>query len=214
MWSFVSCGPASISWSYFSITYLYESAPAHLLMRVAYVSPFACGLGHAARGAALVAAGRRAGIDIRAFGPPNWAPRVLAFAPSLLLGDLDPTWLNGLRRCLGVEAWLLLRWLPLERRRVADGWARRIAIEPIARGLPGITDCVPPIVGDRRFTPTDGQELRAGYNAWWESVWFGYHDRVRWTDGGSPERAARMAGSATMTENGADVLMEMIRAAM
>lgn len=59
------------------------------------------------------------------------------------------------------------------------------------------------------FRPTDRQMLQAGYNTYWESVLFGYHDKVQWV-GDTPERAARMAGPHEMSENGADVLMRMI----
>ena len=95
------------------------------MTRVAYVTPERCGLGHAVRGAALVRAARKAGIELRAFGPPKpevaeyegsnlWATAVLDFAPDLLLGDIAWVPLDALRATLGVPAWLLLRWMPAD----------------------------------------------------------------------------------------------------
>jgi hypothetical protein len=196
-------------------------------MRVAYVTPYSCGRGHAVRGAALV---RAAGtIDVRAFGPPtddapveyegsaDWSKRAAAFGADLLLGDIGWFDLEGLRRRAGA-AWLLLRWMPVrhtgrpEARVFLEDWQRRISIEPAADGMALVTHRIPPIVVDEpRFTPVDGQALRAGYNAWWEATWFGYRDRVTWYTDGSPERQARIDAGGTMTKNGADVLMEMIR---
>ena len=171
------------------------------------------------------------GVDLRAFGPvqpqvsdpeyegsTDWAERVVAFAPDLLLGDVQWIPLDDLRVRLAVPTWLLLRWVPsgwLRNRgpwRI-ENWERRISVEPAADAIPGITHRIPPIVGPDRWRPLDGSEVRAGTNAWWESVWYGWHNRVRWYTDGSPERQARIdAGPVPMTRNGADVLMEMIGA--
>ena len=183
-------------------------------MRIAYVTAESCGRGHAVRGAALVSAGQRAGLDVRAFGPPDWNEATLAYQPDLLLGDVAWWRLEPLREALGVPAWLLVRWVhpSLLRHPQLDGWDRRMAIEPAAESLPGITHVVPPIVWtEAPFRPTDGQELRAGYSTWWESVAFGYHEHVRWYTDGSPERQARIGAGGTFTTNGADQLMAMIR---
>jgi hypothetical protein len=199
-------------------------------MRVAYVTADSCGAGHAVRGVALVRAARRAGVELRAFGPPKpdlvepeyegsnlWATDVLDFGPDLLLGDLDWIRLDALRAELGAPAWLLLRYMPCGHladrgRWRIDRWERRISIEPLSETLVGTTHAVPPVVVDvQRFTPTDGQELRAGYNTWWEAVWFGYRDRVQWVSGGSPERQSRIDLGGEMTANGADELLAMIR---
>lgn len=195
---------------------------------IAYVTPYACGVGHAVRGVALVEAGRRAGLLVRAFGPAipdppdgyegsdDWADRVAAAGPDLLLGDLSWVQLDPLRAVLGVPAWLLVRWMRLSLTSRGpwsiEAWERRISIEPIADDLSGITESIPPIVVEaQRFVPVDGQELRAGYCSWWEAVRFGYRDRVRWVDGGTPERRARIDAGGEWTTNGADVLLRMIR---
>jgi hypothetical protein len=179
-------------------------------MRVAYVTALDCGAGHAVRGRALVAAGAGAGIEVSAYGP-GLDPMDQVGTPDLLLGDLDWRSLRELRSSFGCPAWLLVRWMGpghLD----GCGWERRISIEPAADAMPGITHRIPPIVGPDRWRPADGSEVRAGYNAWWESVWYGWHDRVRWTTEGSPERQARIdAGPVQMVRNGADLLMEMIR---
>jgi hypothetical protein len=195
------------------------------MTRVAFVTALPCGSGHAVRGVALVRAGARAGIEVRAFGPPkpevpepeyegsrDWAGRAQHWAPDLLLSDRGCTLVADLRAALTVPAWLLLRYAPDY---LPDGtWERRIAIEPIAAPMPAITDAIPPIVvGAPRFAPTDGQELHAGYNTWWEATWFGYRNRVRWLRDGNPEREARIAAGGAMSENGADVLMRMIEGA-
>jgi hypothetical protein len=198
-------------------------------MRVAYATSEVCGLGHSVRGIALVKAGRRAGIEVRAFGPPkdavpsgyegtpDWAARVSAWKPDLLLGDLQWMSLNGLRLALGAPAWLLLRWMPanyLTAQRAArrHGWDRVISIEPAADGIIGITDRIAPIIDVSPLpVPSDGAELRAGYNTWWRAAWFGYRDRMRWHAGGSLERQARIDAGGAIEQNGADVLMEMIR---
>ena len=194
-------------------------------MRIAYVTPWGCGLGHAARGAALAARG------IRAFGPVprqhgragfgsllvpkgfeasvDWEARALAWHPDLLLVDL--AW-DAPVLLAAIPGWLLARWTDIGSQRA---WGRRISIEPAADVIPGITHRIPPIVGPDRWRPPDGSEVRAGYNAWWESVWYGWHDRVRWTTDGSPERQARIdAGPVLMAENGANVLMAMVHAAL
>jgi hypothetical protein len=200
-------------------------------MRVAYVTPNSCGAGHATRGAALVQAGARAGIELRAFGPPcpdlaelgyegsdDWAARAATYAPDLLIGDLSWVRLDELRESLGVPAWLLVRWLRptallSHGRWSIEAWERRISIEPASDGILGITESISPIVVEaQRFEPVDGQELEAGYNSWWEAVAFGYRDRVRWVDGGSPERRARIDAGGDASTDGADVLMGMIRA--
>lgn len=204
-------------------------------MRVAYVTPDACGTGHAMRGVALVQAGRRAGLDVRAFGPvpramtssapvppefegssEDWEERVRAWAPDLLLGDLAWVRLDALREAIAAPAWLLLRYMPCgwltdHGPWRIDRWERRISIEPLSETLTGTTHAVPPIVVDApRFTPTDGQKLHAGYATYWEAVRFGYRDRVHWIADGNPEREARVALGGEMTENGADALMRMI----
>ncbi len=195
-------------------------------MRVAYATPYRWGRGHAVRGAALAGAGQRAGLNVRAFGPmiddppsgyegrDDWQVALHDWHPDLLLGDLYWSGLDAVRG--DAVAWLLVRWVPQEwladhgPHRLAR-WERRIAIEPAAT-LPGLTDRVPPIVWTwAPFRPEDGAELRAGYSTWWESIAFGYHERVRWV-ADTPERAARMAAPAEMTTNGADALMEMIGA--
>jgi hypothetical protein len=199
-------------------------------MRVAYATAEACGLGHAVRGVALAQAGRRAGIEVRAFGPPrpgvaepeyegsaDWERRVADFAPDLLLGDVQWLLLERLRKRLEAPAWLLLRWVqschceklgPWS----IDGWERRISIEPAADGLPRITDRIPPIVVDPpHFTPVAGQRLSAGYNTYWESVYYGWRHRVVWLDEPRElDRAARLKAGGEMTENGGDALMRMI----
>ena len=197
------------------------------MLRVAYVTRDSCGLGHAVRGMALVLAGRRGGIAVRAFGPPKdgnlpgyegsmgWEADVRAWQPDLLLGDLRWTALLPLKDALGIPGWILLRrmppdWLVDHYEFTIDRWERRISIEPAEDSAPGITHRVPPIVGPDRWRPVDGSEVRAGYSAWWESILYGWHDRVRWTTEGSPERQARIDAGGEMTENGADVLMAMI----
>jgi hypothetical protein len=197
-------------------------------MRVAYVTPDRCGLGHAVRGIALVRAARRAEIELRAFGPPkaevrgeyegsdDWETRVAAFAPDLLLGDIAWVLLDALRSKLGAPAWLLLRWVPaghLANRRPwrIDAWERRISIEPAADGITGITDRIAPIIDVSPLPiPADGTDVRAGYNAWWRATWFGYRDHVRWFTEGSPERQARIDAGGTFTVNGADTLVAML----
>ena len=200
------------------------------MRRAAYVTPETCGMGHAVRGVALVEAAGRAGVELRAFGPslagaPNgyegsadWRARVVAWAPDLLLGDIQWVQLDALRAELAVPAWLLLRWMPPGH--LADRgpwqigrWERRIAIEPIAV-QDGVTHLAHPVVMESpRFAPVDGQELRAGYNTYWEAVRFGYRDRVRWTDGGSPERRARLEhGGELGALNGADEVVGWIAA--
>ena len=87
--------------------------------RVAYVTAECCGAGHAVRGIALVRAGRRAGIEVRAFGPVapypalagagyegtyDWETQAAAFAPDLLIGDLMWSPLDAFRARLGVPA--------------------------------------------------------------------------------------------------------------
>lgn len=184
-------------------------------MRVAYVTPFDCGTGHAVRGIALVHAGRRAGIELRAFGPPkpvaseyegtsDWQVRAHTYQPDLVLCDLRIGPFDA-------PIWLLLRYLAPHYRETQC--ERRIAIEPIA--VEGVTHRVPPIVNtEATFRPADGQGLHAGYNTYWESVWFGYRDRVRWLRDGNPERQARIDAGGEMTKNGADALMALIRAEM
>lgn len=65
--------------------------------------------------------------------------------------------------------------------------------------------------GTRSIAPGSSQPIiQAGYNHWWEAVHYGYHSRVRWADGGNPERALRIAaGPVASAENGADVLVRM-----
>ena len=197
------------------------------MTRVAYITGYTCGFGHAARGAAFAARG------IRAFGPApwqdgpgllpvpegfeasdDWEARALAWQPDLLLVDL--AWWRSTSPLTAIRRWALLRWMEAGTRGLeTPGWERRISIEPAADVIPGITHRVPPIVGPDRWRPPDGSEVRAGYNAWWESVWYGWHDRVRWTTDGSPERQARIdAGPVLMAENGANVLMAMVHAAL
>jgi hypothetical protein len=187
-------------------------------------------MGHAVRGVALAQAAKRVGVNLRAFGPPkpdivdceyegseDWETEVVAFAPDLLLGDLQWIVLDRLRKRLCAPAWLLLRWTQpghtsnIRSWRI-ESWERRISIEPASDATPSVTHRISPIVVDEpRFTPVDGQALRAGYNAWWEAAWFGYGNRVRWYTDGSPERQARIdAGVRKMTENGADALMRMV----
>lgn len=182
-------------------------------MNVAYVTAESCGQGHAARGIALVQAGRRAGIQVRAFGPGLEPPDELpGFHPDLILGDVLWQPLTAVLEDLSVPGWALMRWMPDGWLHGADRWERRISIEPAADVIPGITDHIAPIVDtEAAFRPKDGQELRAGYSTWWESVWFGYRDRVRWYTEGSPERQARIDAGGEMTRNGADELMAMIR---
>ena len=178
---------------------------------------------------ALVLAGRRAGISVRAFGPPkdgnlpsyegstSWNADVRAWRPNLLLGDLRWTALLPLKDALGIPGWILLRrmdpdWLTDHYEFTIDRWERRISIEPAEDAAPGITHRIPPIVGPDHWRPPEGSEVRAGFNAWWESILYGWHDRVRWTADGSPERQARIdAGPIPMTANGADELLAMIR---
>ncbi len=199
------------------------------MMRVAFVTPDSCGTGHAIRGVALVRAARRAGIELRAFGPPkpevpneyegtrDWEERVKAFTPDLLIGDIAWVRLIALREALGVPAWLLVRWMPpthLASRGPwqIERWERRISIEPAANGIAGITDCIAPIIDDSSLpVPADVQALRAGYNTWWRAAWFGYRDRMHWSADGSPECQARIDAGGEMTANGADMLMGMIR---
>jgi len=198
-------------------------------VRVAYATPSSCGLGHAVRGAGLVEAGLKAGVEVRAFGPPmdrgpwgyegtlDWKDRLRAWRPDLLLGDIMWISLRDLVATLDSPGWLLVRsmrpdWLVDPYGLGVARWERRISIEPAADDLPGITHRVPPIVGPDRWRPLDGSEVRAGYNAWWESILYDWHDRVRWTADGSPERQARIdAGPVPTTVNGADALMAMIQ---
>lgn len=174
---------------------------------------------------ALVQAGQRVGIEVRAFGPPkdevlpgyegseDWETRVAAFRPDLLLGDIEWKRLDALRDQLSVPAWLLLRWWSSPQYLADSGpwaiknWERRISIEPAGDGMPGLTDRIDPIVGAQRFTPDEGQPLRAGYNTWWEADWYGYRDRVSWFTEDSPERQARIDAGGGMRTNGADVLI-------
>ena len=191
-------------------------------MRVAYVTAENCGQGHAVRGLALVRAARRVGVELRAFGPPkpgvaeyegspDWANRVAAFSPELMIGDFGWARLEALRAELGVPAWLLLRWVPADWLTGADLWERRISIEPAADGLAGITDRIAPVIDDSPLpVPPDGAQLRAGYNTWWRAAWFGYRDRMRWYTNGLPERQSRIDAGGEMTANGADALMAMI----
>ncbi len=199
------------------------------MLKVAYVCRDSCGLGHAVRGMALVQAGRRAGVEVRAFGPPkaehlpgyegspDWEARVLAWRPGLLLADIWWEPLLPLKDALGVPGWLLMRWMRPDWL-VGDGvdrWERRISIEPAEDAMPGITDCIPPIIDVTTplLIPVDGQEVLVGYHAYWRAVWFGYRDRVRWsTAGKAPDSQARLDAGGEMTENGADVLMRMILA--
>ena len=198
------------------------------MTRVAFVTPVSCGSGHAVRGVALVRAARRAGIELRAFGPPKpevggeyegtelWAAAVRDFAPDLLVGDLMWVPLDALRAELGVPAWLLVRWMPAGHLASRgpwqiENWERRFSIEPAADAIAGITDRIAPIIDDSPLPiPTDGQEVRAGYSAYWRAVWFGYRDRVRWYTEGSPERQARLDAGGEMSLNGADALMAML----
>ena len=229
--------------------------------RVAYVTAECCGAGHAVRGIALVRAGRRAGIEVRAFGPVapypalagagyegtyDWETQAAAFAPDLLIGDLMWSPLDAFRARLGVPAWLVLRRMPCglltDRgpRKIAS-WERRISIEPLSESLVGTTDAIPPIVVSNPDeivpSPYDGQDVTlgtlrdpsapfpvaplltrarsivqpAGYGAYWESVWLGYRDRVTWRNNPKiRDQAERVEIGGEMTENGADVLMEMI----
>jgi hypothetical protein len=195
-------------------------------MRVAYATAEACGQGHAVRGVALVRAAARAGIELRAFGPPkpdvaggydgtiDWRDQLVAFAPELLLADVGWSALSGLRAELGIPGWILLRWTPAASLRIPgiERWERRISIEPAADLRPQITDRIEPVVVDGpRFRPADGAELRAGYNTWWEATLFGYRDRVRWIfEPAILDRAERMRVGGEMTRNGADVLMGML----
>jgi len=228
-------------------------------LRVAYATAERCGAGHAVRGIALVRAGRRAGIEVRAFGPPvpypaimaagyegttDWQEQVVKYTPDLLLGDLHWLALDHLVQRLSCPAWLLARafrchWLEDHGPFRITHWERRIGIEPLAEL--GITDRIPPIVvANPDEVPAvslfDGQDVTlrsladadapfpvaplltrarsivasAGYNAYWESVWLGYRDRVRWITA-QRERANRVEIGGEMDENGADVLMRMIR---
>lgn len=166
-------------------------------------------------------------LTLRAFGPPvrpngplpdltgyeafergGWHSAVLEWQPDLLIGDLRADRLEILRLQLGVPAWLLMRIWPREWREPV-GW-RVFAIEPGVSPLMGIRESVPPIVGRQRVWPEDGAEISAGYGAWHEAVWYGYSERVRWVDGGAPERRLRIeAGGARAAENGADVLVRL-----
>lgn len=164
----------------------------------------------------------------------DWQTLVIKWNPDLLIGDLRPDLLEPLRRELSVPAWLLMRIWP-GYWKGAPGWERVIAIEPGVR-LDGITDRVPPIVGPRRVwldsrgapdvqdSPAgsvagarrasdpdiSGAPLPASYNSWHEAIWYGYHDRVTWTDGGRLERRQRIAaGSERFAENGADAVVRM-----
>ncbi len=192
---------------------------------MAYVTSDSCGSGHAVRGIALVMAGGRAGATLRAFGPPvrpngplpdlagyeastDWRQRVFQWQPDLLIGDLRAEPLETLRLQLRCEAWLLMRIWTREWRE-PSGW-RVFATEPGVDPLMGIRESVPPIVGPQRVWPEDGAEVSAGYGAFWEAAWYGYHGRVRWSDGGSAERRRRIeAGPVRRPENGADVLVRM-----
>ena len=186
-------------------------------MRVAYVTSIACGSGHAVRGAALVAAGHRAGIEVRAFGPPkdvtgyegsvDWPRAVAEYRPDLLLSDYAWRMTGRVRASLSVPGWLLLRWVPAGWLDGVRGWERTIAIEPAAEA----PDRIEPIIDISPLpVPPDGSELRAGYNAFWRAAWFGYRDRVRWYTDGSPERQARIDAGGEMTANGADTLLAML----
>jgi len=137
-------------------------------VRVAYLTNQSCGAGHAVRGVALVRAGRRAGIEVRAFGPrppqlameDGWAPldQAPAWQPDLVLGDivwstlhdhLDAIERYGTRR---IPAWLLVNglrppcFLCSHSAWVIERWARRISIEPLSHDLPGVTHRLAPIV--------------------------------------------------------------------
>jgi hypothetical protein len=231
------------------------------MIRVAYATPETCGSGHAVRGIALVRAGKQAGIDVRAFGPPvpypalmasgyegtdDWRERVVAFGPDLLLSDVGWIRLDDVRERLQVPAWALLRWMPpgwLASRVGLQNW-RRISIEPAADGMAGITDSIPPIVvcnpSDIRPGPYDDQDVTlgslhdptapfpvghlltrarsivssAGSNAYWEAVWLGYRDRVRWlSEPAALDRVERLRVGGEMTANGGAVLMQMIASA-
>lgn len=185
------------------------------MIRAAYVTPFSCGRGHAVRGAALA----RAGVGVRAFGPPiadapagyEGVPDPLAAArdsrPDLLLVDLWWNFAEELRAALRVPAWLLLRYLAGGA--VACPWPRRLAIEPAAAGLPGVTEQLGAIVGPQRIDPPAGAELTAGYNTWWEAVRYGYHGRVRWLGADHPERGPRIRAPLGPTD-GAERLVAMI----
>ena len=183
-------------------------------MRVAYVTREDCGMGHSVRGRALVRAGQRTGVELRAFGPRlEPLDDLLPFAPDLILGDLTWWRLTEYLDALDVPGWVLARWVPARWFALPrlDRWERRISIEPAADSIAGITDRIAPIVDDSQLPiPADGTELRAGYNAWWRSAWCGYRDRMRWYTEGSPERQARIDAGGEMTENGADALMTMI----
>lgn len=184
-------------------------------MKVAYVTREDCGLGHSVRGIALVRAGQRAGVELRAFGP-RLEPLndLLPFAPDLILGDLSWWRLTEYLDALNVPGWVLSRWAPASWFTLPrlDRWERRLSIEPAADGIPGITDRIPPVVDDSPLpVPPDGSEIRAGYSAWWRAAWFGYRDRVCWYTEGSPERQARIDVGGEMTANGADVLMGMLQ---
>ena len=182
---------------------------------MAYVTREDCGLGHSVRGLALVRAGQRAGVEVRAFGPRlEPLDALLPFSPELILGDLVWWRLTEYLDALDVPGWVLARfvpasWFALPR---LDRWERRISIEPAADGIAGITDRIAPVIDVSPLPmPADGSELRAGYNTYWRAAWFGYRDRVRWYTDGSPERQARIDAGGTLTTNGADVLMGMIR---
>ena len=196
-------------------------------MRVAYVTPHDCGLGHAVRGIALVRAARGTAVTLRAFGPPkdaateyegsaDWPDRVADFAPDLLLGDFGWPRLRALRQSLGAPSWLLMKWMQPGYLYGAaeDGWERVISVEPSADDMPGVTDRVPPILDpDYVYEPVDGEPVAAGYHRYWQATWRGYRDRVRWID--EPrmlDRAARLAYGGEMTVNGADVLVAQLAA--
>jgi hypothetical protein len=233
-------------------------------VKVAYVTPESCGAGHAVRGIALVRAGARAGVELRAFGPTvvypelmrsgyeagdDWTDRAAEFKPDLLIGDIQWVMLDRLRKRLGVPAWLLVRWMR-PTHLVSFGswsvssWDRRISIEPTADSMVGITDSIPPIVVSNHdeIVPSvyDGQDVEletlrspdapfpiaplltrarsivspAGYNAYWESTWLGYRDRVRWLqEPHALDRWARLQTGGKVVANGADVLMTMIKGA-
>ena len=184
-------------------------------MKVAYVTRETCGLGHSVRGLALVRAGQRTRVEVRAFGPRlEPLDGLLPFAPDIILGDLAWWRLTEYLDALSVPGWCLARWVPADwfsGPRI-DRWERRLSIEPAADRIAGITHRIAPIIDVSPLPiPADGTEIRAGFNAWWRAAWFGYRDRVRWYTEGSPERQARIDAGGTFTVNGADTLMGMIR---
>ena len=195
-------------------------------MRVAYVTPLDCGLGHAVRGIALVRAARGTGVEVRAFGPPkdgaapeyegstDWEVRAADFGPDLLLGDFSWRRLDPLRRRLGVPAWLLMKWMTPGHLDSISGWDRVVSVEPAADAMTGVTDRVPPVLDPGyQYEPTDGEEMAAGYHRYWQAVWRGYRDRIRWVE--EPrmlDRVARLRHGGEMTVNGADVLVQQASA--